>query len=224
MRVTEITGWKIGGNPKRATIKKKPEKFEPSIHDKLAARRKAAAKGDKDAWKSKKELPEQQINEIAPAVYAAVMWLLRWAAMRGAWPVLKWLVKRHGGKIIAGGAAAYYIDQGWDWVISIVGEEAAQMLIDNKFTIAMAVALILGAVALQKFFMKKGDELVAKYSESINESTSAGDVAAVSAPVGNLIKRGKYGAPEAPQKKDKNGTVVNALDQTTNLLGTKKKR
>jgi len=60
--------------------------------------------------------------------------------------------------------------------------------------------------------------------KDILTETSAGDVAVVSAPIGNLIKRGKYGAPEAPQKKDKNGTVVNALDQTTNLLGTKKKR
>jgi len=60
--------------------------------------------------------------------------------------------------------------------------------------------------------------------KDILTETSAGNVAVVSAPIGNLIKRGKYGAPEAPQKKDKNGTVVNALDQTTNLLGTKKKR
>ena len=54
--------------------------------------------------------------------------------------------------------------------------------------------------------------------------TSAGSIAVVSTPVGGLIKRGKYGAPEAPQKKDKNGTVVNALDQKTNILGNKKKR
>jgi hypothetical protein len=54
--------------------------------------------------------------------------------------------------------------------------------------------------------------------------TSAGSIAVVNAPVGNLIKRGKYGAPEAPQKKDKNGTVVNALDQKTNIMGHKKKR
>jgi len=54
--------------------------------------------------------------------------------------------------------------------------------------------------------------------------TSAGSIAVVSTPVGNLIRRGKYGAPEAPQKKNKNGTVINALDQKTNIMGHKKKR
>jgi hypothetical protein len=52
MGITEILGF-VTKHPKRATTKKKPEKFEPSIQDKIAARRKAAAKGDKDAWKSK---------------------------------------------------------------------------------------------------------------------------------------------------------------------------
>ena len=52
MGITEILGF-VTKHPKRATIKKKPEKFEPSLQDKIAARRKAAAKGDKDAWKSK---------------------------------------------------------------------------------------------------------------------------------------------------------------------------
>jgi len=174
VKVTEVTGWKIGGNTKRATVKKKPEKFEPSIHDKLAARRKAAAKGDKDAWKSKKQLPEQQLDEIAPAVIAAVMWVIRFAIRYGAWPVIKWLLKRHGGKIFGGAAAAYYIDQGWDWVVSQIGEEYAQMLIDNKFEIGMAVALILGAVALKKFLERKGEALAAKYSESISEEYKTG--------------------------------------------------
>ena len=54
--------------------------------------------------------------------------------------------------------------------------------------------------------------------------TSAGNVAVVVGNIGPVIKRGKYGAPEAPQKKDKNGTVVKALDQNTNLMGHKKKR
>jgi hypothetical protein len=132
---------------------------------------------------------EAQINEIAPAVYAAVMWVLGWAGRRAAWPVLRWVIKRHLGKLAIGATAAYYIDQGWDWVISVVGEEAAQMLIDNKFNIAMAVALILGAVTLQKFFMKKGDEMVAKYQESISEMTSAGAIGAVAMPIGQMHRR-----------------------------------
>tara|TARA_Y100000389_G_scaffold203187_1_gene250821 strand:+ start:1342 stop:1794 length:453 start_codon:yes stop_codon:yes gene_type:complete len=110
------------------------------------------------------EITEQRVDEVAPIVAAAI-WLIKFAAVRGAWPILKWLLKRHGGKIFGGAAAAYYIDQGWDWVISQIGEEYAQMLIDNKFTIAMAVALILGAVALKKFVERKGEDLVTKYQE-----------------------------------------------------------
>lgn len=53
MGITEIMTFGIKKSPKRATIKKKPEKFEPSVQDKIKARRAAAAKGDKDAWTSK---------------------------------------------------------------------------------------------------------------------------------------------------------------------------
>ena len=110
------------------------------------------------------EITEQRVDEVAPVVAAAI-WLIKFAAVRGAWPVLKWLLRRHAGKIGAGAAAAYYIDQGWDWVIETIGKEYAQMLIDNKFEIGMAVALILGAVALKKFVERKGEELVTKYQE-----------------------------------------------------------
>ena len=57
MGITEILGFATR-TPKRTSIKKKPEKFEPSVQDRIAARRKAAAKGDKDAWKSKKKVDE----------------------------------------------------------------------------------------------------------------------------------------------------------------------
>jgi|DEB0MinimDraft_10_1074344.scaffolds.fasta_scaffold00030_44 hypothetical protein len=141
---------------------------------------------------------DQQLDEIAPAIYAAVMWILNYSARRAAWPVLRWVIKRHMGKIAIGATAAYYIDQGWDWVVSVIGEKYAQMLIDNKFEIGMAVALILGAVALQKFFMKKGDDLVAKYQENINENVS-GAVASVAMPIGDMRRRGV--APKRKAKK-----------------------
>ena len=141
------------------------------------------------------ELNESQIDEAAPIVAAAI-WVIKFAAKRGAWPVIKWLMKRHGGKIIGAGAAAYYIDQGWDWVVSQIGEEYAQMLIDNKFEIGMAVALILGAVALKKFLERKGEALAAKYQEeSIYETTAAGAIAAtgngfVNGGPGSMLRRG----------------------------------
>jgi len=113
----------------------------------------------------KKKTDEAELNEVAPAV-AAVIWILKWTIRYGAWPVLKWLLKKHGGKIFGGAAAAYYIDQGWDWVKNAIGEEYAQLLIDNKFEIGMAVALILGAVALKKYVEKQGEKLV-KANESL---------------------------------------------------------
>lgn len=142
---------------------------------------------------------EAQIDEAAPLIAAAI-WLIKWAAVRGAWPVLKFILKRYGGKLAFGAGAVAAIDQGWDWVISKVGEEYAQMLIDNKFEIGMAVALIMGAVALQKIFMKKGDEIVAKYQESMNEMTSAGGIAAVAMPMGTLQRRGTKPKRKAKKK------------------------
>jgi len=49
----EIMGFQIARSPKRATIKKKRAPEEPSVADKLKARRAAAARGDKDAFTHK---------------------------------------------------------------------------------------------------------------------------------------------------------------------------
>lgn len=48
----------------------------------------------------------------------------------------------------------------------------------------------------------------------IVETTSAGAIASAAMPVGGLISR---------QMKNKNGTVKNALDMDTNIMGQKKK-
>lgn len=47
-------------------------------------------------------------------------------------------------------------------------------------------------------------------------STGAGSVAAVANP-----RPGKYGAPTAKQKKNKDGTAKNALDSKESLFGSK---
>ena len=84
MDVTEVFGFATR-TPKRTSIKKKPEKFEPSIRDKVAARRKAAASGDKNAWKSKKTLEkappgrEKQVKKLKgkfddPGAPYAIAW------------------------------------------------------------------------------------------------------------------------------------------------------
>lgn len=99
-KTDEIMAFGIKSSPKRATIKKKPEKFEPSLRDKIAARRKAAAQGDKDAWASKKELPtkEAQLDEIAPALAApiaipVITGLARWAVGVGGKKALRYLAQ-----------------------------------------------------------------------------------------------------------------------------------
>ena len=65
MGITEIMGYATY-RPKPSTIKKKKVKLEPSIQDKLNARRAAAAAGDPNAWKSmswKGESVEEKITK-----------------------------------------------------------------------------------------------------------------------------------------------------------------
>ena len=53
-----------------------------------------------------------------------------------------------------------------------------------------------------------------KMNEIVKETTSAGAVATIAAPVGAMVSR---------QMKNKDGTVKNALDMDTNIMGQKKK-
>jgi len=70
---------------------------------------------------------------------------------------------------------------------------------------------------------------IIKDSDDLDETatagaTSAGSVASVANPTAAYSKpkkRGKYGAPEAPQKKKADGTAQNALDLSNNLMGGK---
>ena len=64
--LSEILGF-VTRPAKRTTIKKKPEKFEPSVQDKIKARRAAAAKGDKNAWKA--DSTKTEASESKPIAY-----------------------------------------------------------------------------------------------------------------------------------------------------------
>ena len=57
-------------------------------------------------------------------------------------------------------------------------------------------------------------------------ATSSGNFAAVANPIQAHAKipKDKNGIPKAPQKKNKNGTAVNALDVKDNVMGTPIKR
>ena len=99
--VDEIWGFARQGSKRRTFKKKKEEPNELSVQDRIAARRKAAAKGDKDAWASKKELPtdEAQVIEDGTAEIAAMAAVAGLAApvmaamIRGAFKTGKGLLK-----------------------------------------------------------------------------------------------------------------------------------
>lgn len=60
--------------------------------------------------------------------------------------------------------------------------------------------------------------------EATAGGTSAGMVASVSSVVGakrKVSKKGKYGAPKAPQATNADGTAKNALDMKNNVMGGK---
>ena len=61
--IDEIWGFARKSSKRNTYKKKKEEPNEPSVQDRIAARRKAAAKGDKDAWSSKKEIPTDESLE-----------------------------------------------------------------------------------------------------------------------------------------------------------------
>ena len=71
---------------------------------------------------------------------------------------------------------------------------------------------------------KKMKKMVGIGEEATAGATSAGNIATVANPViakHKPKKRGRYGAPQAPQKKKADGTATNALDVGNNLMGGK---
>ena len=73
----------------------------------------------------------------------------------------------------------------------------------------------------------QGKEKLLKMGEAATAgATASGNIAAVANPAiaNQKIKRDKNGIPVAPQKKNPNGTVKNALDMKNNIMGTVVKR
>jgi hypothetical protein len=109
---------------------------------------------------------EQQLNEIAPAVGAAAVWLVKWAARKALLPGLKWLVR----KIVLPGAAAYGIAQyGIDKLKDLLGEEVVQMLLDNGWTIALIAALLVGGIVIKRWVEKHGEDFADRWANSKTE-------------------------------------------------------
>jgi hypothetical protein len=134
----------------------------------------AAIDKKKEVTEASRIVIGESLNEVA-IVMPAVMWVLRWTIARGAWPLLKWVLKRYSGKITLGAVAVAAIDQGWSWVENHLGAEMTNLLIENKFEIGMAIALIFGAAMVKRFVESQGDKLWNKMFTT--ETTTSGGIA-----------------------------------------------
>lgn len=85
-----------------------------------------------------------------------------------------------------------------------------------------AVAILYGGKKIWDYLTKEGEAQPATESATAG-ATASGNVASVANPVAAnaKIKRDKKGVPVAPQKKNKDGTAVNALDMDNNIMGGK---
>lgn len=71
---------------------------------------------------------------------------------------------------------------------------------------------------------KRGEKGSCVKEDATAGATSAGNIAAVASVPGakrKVSKKGKYGAPTAPQATNADGTAKNALDLNTNVMGGK---
>ena len=91
----------------------------------------------------------------------------------------------------------------------------------GKYAIPAAgiMALLYGGKKLYDYLSKEKKEALGEVATA--GATSAGNIAAVANPkmaYGHRPK-GKNGLPQAPQKKNPDGTAKNALDISNNLMG-----
>jgi hypothetical protein len=143
----------------------------------------------KEKHKKKDFATESRIDETPAHAAAAVLWLIRWFGSRAMMPVLRWLTGKAIKWGLIAGSAAFTID----WVIDLIGEEVVAMLKEHGFTVAMIIALVVGAVALKRWVEKHGDKLEAK-AESIKETykQKAGDYARHGGSMPKKKKRGPH--------------------------------
>jgi hypothetical protein len=150
---------------------------------------------------------EEQLDEIGPALGVAAKWIIRWAIQKSAWPVLKWVLKKYWKQFAVGAVAYQAMQEGWDWVAGILGEEMTSMLIEHGFEIGMAVALIVAGVKLQKYFMKKGENLIAVNEALLEDEDIVNEIWGFAAGKSQPSwKRGKRKVPKEkfePSLKDK---------------------
>ena len=102
-------------------------------------------------------------------------------------------------------------------------QSLAQGAMKYALPAAAIVALLYGGKKLIDYMGKKKKESIGE--EATAGATSAGNIASVANPKAAYFKpkkRGKYGAPQAPQRKNPDGTAKSALDVSDSLMGNGK--
>lgn len=86
-----------------------------------------------------------------------------------------------------------------------------------------AVAILYGGKKIWDYATKAGEDSELATESATMGATASGNVASVANPIAAnaKIKRDKNGVPVAPQKKNKDGTAINALDMKNNIMGGK---
>ena len=125
--------------------------------------------------------------------------------------VMKALLKRKNEKPVIASSDDYIIDGHHRWL--------AAANTRNSVSIMRADVPVKELLELVHAFPKTYYKDI--YESASAGATSAGAVASVANPPSRKKKRNKYGAPEAPQLKNPDGTVKNALDVDSNVLGSK---
>jgi len=125
--------------------------------------------------------------------------------------VLKALLLRKNEKPVIASSDNYIIDGHHRW-LGAVNTRADVKVIRASIPVRELLKLV---HAFPKTYYKD------IYESASAGATSAGAVASVANPPSRKKKRNKYGAPEAPQLKNPDGTVKNALDVDSNVLGSK---
>lgn len=119
------------------------------------------------------------------------------------------------------------IDAIKDKIIEAIGADgfAKVAAMASKYAIPAlaAVAIIYGGKKIWDYLSSVGDQEELATESATAGATASASIAGVANPIAAnaKIKRDKNGVPIAPQKKNKDGTAVNALDIKNNIMGGK---
>ena len=131
----------------------------------------------------------------------------------------------------SGGMAAYEVasilGDAYDTLKEVFSDvelaDIAKVVKDYGIPALAVVGLLYGGYKVYDYLSDTEDEEPVKEAATPG-ATSAGAIASIASVPGakrKVAKKGKYGAPEAPQVKNPDGTAKNALDVNKNIMGGK---